>query len=121
MSDKILIPDIPVWTRVGCFEEERRDPQQILIDLELDLDLKPAAAADSIEAAVDYVAVRKTLDELAKSKPFHLVETIAEQMAAKLLAGFPIDSVVVRVKKPSALARFGVPWAAVEIRRSNDG
>ena len=46
MADKIVIPEIPVWARVGCFDEERRDPQQILVDLELGLDLRPVAAAD---------------------------------------------------------------------------
>ena len=121
MPDKILIPNIPVWTRVGCFDEERRDPQQILVDLELSLDLKPAAAADSIDATVNYVAIRATVDEVAAVKPRILIETIAEETAAKLLASFPIDCVLVRVKKPLALARFGVPWAAVEITRNQDG
>ena len=121
MADKIVIPEIPVWARVGCFDEERRDPQQILVDLELGLDLRPVAAADSINAAIDYVAVRAAVEEIAAEKPYHLIETIAERIASRLVADFPIETAFVRVKKPSALARFGVAYAAVEIYRNRDG
>ncbi len=120
MTDKIHIPAIPIPARVGCSEEERRVPQQILVDLELGLDLAQAAATDSIDAAVDYVAVRAAVAEVCSAKAYRLIETIAERTAAKLLADFPLDAVSVRVRKPSALARFGVPWAAVEIRRSRN-
>lgn len=120
MADKILIPAIPLAARVGCSAEERREPQQILVDLEIDVDTAQAAAADSIDAAVDYVAVRAAVEEVAAAKAYSLIETIAERTAAKLLAAFRIDAVLVRVRKPSALARFGVPWTAVEIRRSRD-
>ncbi len=120
MADKILIPAIPIPARVGCSEEERRTPQQILVDLELGMDLSQAAAADSIEASVDYAAVRAAVEEVCSASPYNLIETVAERTAAKLLADFRIDAVLVRVRKPSALARFGTPWAAVEITRSRD-
>ncbi len=111
---------MPLAARVGCSEEERRAPQQILVDLELSLDLAQAAAADSVDATVDYVAVRAAVEEVCSARAYSLIETVAERIAAKLLADFPIDAVLARVRKPSALARFGAPWAAVEIRRSRD-
>lgn len=121
MADKILIPAIPLAARVGCSAEERQEPQQILVDLEIDLDISRAAATDSIDDAVNYVAVRDAAAEVCSAQAYNLIETIAERTAAKLLADFPIDAVRARVRKPSALARFGAPWAAVEIRRSRDG
>ncbi len=120
MTDKILMPAIPLPARVGCSAEERRTAQQILVDLELCLDVAQAAATDSIDAAVDYVAVRAAVEEVCAAKAYRLIETVAERIAAKLLADFRVDAVMVRVRKPSALARFGAPWAAVEIRRSRN-
>lgn len=118
MLDKILIPSIPVEARVGCTDEERREPQVIEIDLALRCNVQKAAEEDRIEAAINYVAVREETEWVAASRPFRLIETIAVEIANRLLARFPAEEVQVRVRKPSALARFDVPWAGVEVVRS---
>ena len=121
MPDKTLIPDIPVHTRVGCTEEERHSPQQIFVDLELWWDTRAAAVADDISLAIDYVSVRDAAEQIAATRPYALIESIADSIAEGLLDRFPADRVLVRVRKPSALARFGVPWAGVEITRVRGG
>ena len=118
MLDKILIPGIPVKARVGCTDEERSKPQVIEIDLALRCNVQEAAEADRIEAAINYVAVREETERVAASQPFRLIETIAVEIANRLLAAFPAEEVQVRVRKPSALAQFDVPWAGVEVVRS---
>lgn len=117
MRDKILIPDIPLKVRVGCTAEERHDVQPILVDIELRCDLAAAARADSIGSAIDYVRVRNEAARVASERSYALIEAIAEGLASGLLKAFPVEEVVVRVRKPSALAEFGVPWAGVEIVR----
>ena len=119
--DKLLIPDIPLQARVGCTEQERSHPQTIQVDLELSCCLKHAARVDSIAEAIDYVAVQMAVAEVATCKKYYLIETIAAAIAASLLEQFSIESVRVRVKKPSALAEHGVPWAGVEIVRNRSG
>lgn len=121
MQDKVLIPEIPLAARVGCTEAERQEPQTILVDLELRCDLAPAAGADSIAAAIDYVAVRREAELVVSLRPYALIETIAESVAARVLERFAVESVLVRIRKPAALARFGVPWAGVEIVRTSRG
>ena len=121
MSDKILVHNIPLSARVGCLEHERLDPQQIFIDIELTLDIRKASASDSIDDATNYVDIRNAAAEVVADRPYHLIETIAEKTAAKLLEEFSAEEVLVRVKKPYALARYGVPFAAVEITRRRDG
>ena len=121
MLEKTLIPDIPLHARVGCTAEERREPQRILVDLELWWDVRAAAAADDISRAIDYVAVRDAAEEIAAVRPYALIESIAESIVAALFDRFPAEKLLVRVRKPSALARFGVPWAGVEITRVRGG
>lgn len=121
MLEKTLIHDVPVHARVGCTEEERREPQQILVDLELWWDVRAAAAADDISRAIDYVSVRAVTEQIAAMRPYALIEAIAERIVIGLFDRFPADKVLVRVRKPSALARFGVPWAGVEITRMRGG
>ena len=121
MQDKVLIPAIPLAARVGCTEAERQEPQTVLVDLELHCDVAPAAGADSISAAIDYVAVRREVELVVSRRPYALIETIAESVAGRILERFAVESVLVRVRKPAALARFGVPWAGVEIVRTSRG
>lgn len=121
MQDKVLIPAIPLAARVGCTEAERQEPQTVLVDLELRCDVAPAAGADSISAAIDYVAVRREAELVVSQRPYALIETIAESVAGRILERFAVESVLVRVRKPAALARFGVPWAGVEIVRTSRG
>lgn len=121
MRDRVLIPGIPVKARVGCTDEERREPQTVVIDIEMRCDLARAARSDSIADAIDYVLVRNEVEGVASSRPYALIETIAERVASRLLEAFPSDETLVRVRKPSALDSFGVPWAGVEIVRSRNG
>lgn len=121
MPDKVLVPGIPLSARVGCTEAERRSPQPVLVDIELRCSVAAAAAADDLAAAVDYVAVRDEAERLVMARPYALIETIADGLARRLLERFAVDEVLVRVKKPAALADFGVPWTGVEVVRKRDG
>ena len=121
MRDRMMLPEIAVQARVGCTEQERSEFQMVWIDIELRCDLSHAAAQDSIEAAVNYVDLRAEAERIAGLRPYALIETVAERVAARLLERFAVEEVLVRVRKPSALAEFGVPWAGVEVVRSPHG
>ena len=121
VRDKVLVPAIPLKARVGCSEEERREPQRILVDIELRCDLGPAARSDAVADAIDYVRVRAEAESVAAARPYALIETIAQGIADRLLEAFPAGEACVRVRKPAALAEHGVPWAAVEVVRSSHG
>jgi dihydroneopterin aldolase len=119
--DRILIPGIPVRVRVGVPDEERASEQGVLVGLALYMDLAPAGASDRLEDTVDYEAVCSAVVAVAAERPFRLIETLAEAVAAVVLGGFPVSGVEVRVEKPGALVERGVPFAAVEILRGHHG
>lgn len=119
--DRILIPGIPLRAHVGVTAEERRTQQEIVVDLVLRLDVATAGITDDIARTVDYEAVCAEVTKLVEARPFHLIEAIAESIAATILESFDVAEVQVGVKKPGALSERGVPYAAVEIRRGRDG
>lgn len=119
--DKIVVPGIPLRARVGVTEDERRSSQELVVDLALHLDLAPAGASDDFSRTVDYDAVCGTVQQVVESRPFRLIEAVAEEVARRVLEDFDVAEVEVRVQKPGALRARGVPFAAVEIRRSRDG
>jgi len=116
--DRILIPDVPVDCRIGVPDGERAAPQRLLVSVTLHGDLSAAGRSDDFSATVDYAAVAETVIHTSLDRPRSLIETLAEDVAAEILAGYPVEAVSVRVVKPSALASKGAPYAAVEIERS---
>lgn len=118
--DHILVPELRLQAHVGVGEEERARPQDLVIDVELGLDLAPAGVSDDLAATVDYEAVCALTDEVVRSRPFQLVETVAEEIAAAVLERFEVAETVVRVRKPGALQAWGVPYAQIEVRRRRD-
>ncbi len=118
--DKIVIPQLPILCFVGVPDEERAFPQQVAVSLELFLDLSPAGRADDFERTADYDAVCSTVVATARARPRKLIEALAEDVAAAVLDGYDVSRVRVRVEKPNALRRRGVPYAAVEIERARE-
>ena len=115
--DRILLPEIPLRARVGVSAEERASEQDITVDVELGLDLSAAGTTDDLGRTVDYESVCEAVAAVARSRPFRLIEAIAEECARAVLGGFAVDEVRVRVRKPAALRSRGVPYAAVEVLR----
>ena len=115
--DTIQIIGIPLFCRLGVSDEERAVSQQVLVDVELYLDLRPAGATDDLTQTIDYERVCVAAEEVAKKQPYHLIEALAEAMAEAILGSFAVRRTMVRVKKPSALAHRNVSYAAVEIVR----
>jgi dihydroneopterin aldolase len=116
MSDKILISGMGCLTAIGVTARERAVKQQLSIDVEFPVEGRPAAT-DSIEDAVDYDTVARTVAEVCSSREFHLIETVAEQIASRVLEMFNIAQVRIRVRKISPIAAPRVDYVSVEIVR----
>jgi dihydroneopterin aldolase/D-erythro-7,8-dihydroneopterin triphosphate epimerase len=114
--DRILIKDLMLRCVLGLGQEERREKQDVLINLILWTDLSPAAASDSIEDTVDYSALKKRIITLVEGSQYHLSETLADRIASLCLEQQAVQQVQVTVEKPTAL-RFAHS-VGVEIIRS---
>ena len=116
VMDRILIKDLMLRCVLGLSEEERREKQDVLINLILWTDLRRAAASDSIQDAVDYSALKKRIITLVEGSQYHLAETLADRIASLCLEQAAVQQVQVTVEKPTAL-RFAHS-VGVEIIRS---
>jgi dihydroneopterin aldolase len=117
-NDKILISKIDCLAIVGVTPEERAMKQRLLVDLEFLIDAKKPARTDALRDAIDYSEVAGAVAQVCASQPFHLIETIAEGIAAKVLANFPTLSVRVVVRKISPITTPVVEYVSIEIVRS---
>ncbi|HEV7134497.1 MAG TPA: dihydroneopterin aldolase [Gaiellaceae bacterium] len=89
-----------VFGRHGVHEHERRDGQDFLFDV--DLDVGERGASDKLEDAVDYSAVARTVQEISDAHAYDLLEALATAVADELQRRFAPERVVVRVTKPDA-------------------
>jgi len=101
--DRILINDLLVRCVIGVSDEERRERQDVVLNIIFFTDLFKAAKSDDIRDAVDYRAVKKRVVAMAETSSFHLVEALAERIADICLEVPVITAVQVRVEKPSVL------------------
>ncbi len=116
MSDKILIQDLLIRGLIGIHDWEREKKQDILINVEMEADCRPAGESDDFRDAVDYRAVTKEIIALVEGSAFFLVEKLAEEIAKICLQDLRVARARVRVEKPGAL-RFSRS-VGVEVERS---
>ncbi len=101
--DKIIIKDLLVRCIVGINEDERRDKQDVIINLELGADIAAACKSDRFEDTVDYRSINKKIIGIAESSHYFLVEALAEKIADACLEFRGVRSARVEVEKPAAL------------------
>lgn len=117
MSDAIIVRGVRAEGRHGLRDlGERDNPQPFVVDVELRGDWSAAAESDSIDDALDYREVVRTVREVVEGESFELVETLADAIARALLELSP-DSVRVRVSKPKVAALMGIDEVAVVVER----
>ena len=103
MPDQIEIKDLRLRTLIGVTEDERRDRQEVLINLALEMDTRAAGLSDNIDDTLNYRTLTKRLVALVEGGQFNLVEKLAEELAAVCLAEPRAQRVRVTVEKPGAL------------------
>ncbi len=117
--DRILITDLLARCIIGVRDEERRDRQDVLINLSLSVDLRRAGASDRIEDSVDYRALNKQILHMAESSQFRLVEALAQAVADICLGHPSVQEATVRIEKPGAL-RFARSVGVEIVRQRAD-
>ncbi len=115
MADRIHIRDLALRCVIGINPEERREKQDVILNITMEADLRRAARSDRIADTVDYKQVKTAIRALVESSTFNLVETLAERVAEVCLRPPGVRAVTVTLDKPGAL-RFARS-VAVEITR----
>lgn len=102
----------------GVSEAEQRTSQPFHVDVEMVLNLQPAAVEDDLRRTVDFAAVFEVARTVVESTSYRLIEALAEALAQEVLRAFPpITEVVIRVRKTKAPIEGTLGWAGVEIWR----
>ncbi|KZE89457.1 dihydroneopterin aldolase [Microbacterium sp. TNHR37B] len=120
MTDRISITGIRAIGYHGVYGHERRDGQEFVADVVLELSLRRAAASDDVADTVHYGEVAERVAAVLSGEPANLVETVAQRIADAVLGFARVDAVTVTVHKPQAPIAVPFGDVAITIRRSRE-
>ncbi|HOC55868.1 MAG TPA: dihydroneopterin aldolase [Verrucomicrobiota bacterium] len=102
---KITIVDLEVFYCVGVTDEERAQPQRLLMTVDMNFDFSSAAVSDRIERTINYQTVAEDLLRYGEGRSWKLVEKLVDNIAERVLSEYKPQGVLVEVKK------FSIPQA----------
>jgi len=109
----IELHGLEVFGYHGAYEEEQRNGQLFLWDVQLDVGDR--GADDDLERALDYTHVAAKIRELSEAHRFNLLEALATSVADALYEQFEPTRLKLRVRKQPA--GLGVEHSAVIVQR----
>jgi len=118
--DRIEIKDLRLRCIIGTHEEERRQAQDVLINLTLFTDTRRAGQTDDLADTVNYQTLTDRLAEHVEGSHYFLLEALAASIAHLCLAESGVKRVIVQVEKPGALRRARSAGVVIE-RSAADG
>ncbi len=98
--DKIYIKNYTVVARHGYYKEEHSKPQRFVVSVVALCDAKRAGEKDDLKETINYEHLRRYIHEVLMQSPRNLVESLAHEIAEKVLAHSIVLSVEVDIQKP---------------------
>ncbi len=115
--DKILLQGIRFHGYHGLTRMEREVGGRYSIDLEISYDISRALTTDRIADTLDYRKVHRLVQEIGRGESFRLIEALAGRIVTAILQQFPVEEILVRIRKETPVLDGIVESVGVEIRR----
>lgn len=118
--DTIKLTNIIFYAHHGYYEAERELGQRFEVDIEVECDLRGAAVSDELKKTIDYRQVYSLAKNAFENYKFKLLETVADRIAHQILSSYPVNSVLLRVRKPHVPLKGFLDHIEIEIKRTKD-
>ena len=105
MQDRIFIESLTVYAQIGVYDWEQQIKQKLVFDLEMAWDSRKAAETDDVAYCLNYAEVSEFIINYVQSKPFLLIERVANEVAEQLQSHFSISWLRLKLSKPKAVAQ----------------
>jgi dihydroneopterin aldolase len=112
----VFVRDLDLMALIGIYEHEKRDPQRIIVNIDLSVIEGEGPKDDDIGHVVSYEIVVKKVEAIIAEGHINLVETLCEKIAASCLTDKRVMAARVRVEKPDIIKN--ARSVGVEIERA---
>jgi dihydroneopterin aldolase len=114
----IILSGLTLDARIGILEHERGAMQPLHIDAEFDVDVTRSVDDDDIHSVLDYRRLREVIVKACTYTHVNLLETLIEQVAARLLDNFEeIRALRLRISKTRAFPDCAAVGVELHISR----
>ena len=111
--DRIRLTGLRIFAHHGVLDFERENGQEFIVDLDIAVDLAPAAASDDVTKTIHYGELAEAVYAAVQADTVDLIETVAERVAAIALGYERALQVTVTIHKPAA--PIAVPFGDVSV------
>ena len=112
----VLIKNFIIHEIIGVHEHEKIKKQKIKFNIVIDVDNNVLPNEKDIKSIVDYEKITNNLKNLAKSKKYNFLESLAEDSFKEIFEDKRINSVKIKIEKPEAIK--GADSVGVEVFKS---
>lgn len=121
VDDRVELRGLRVLGRHGVRPEEQERDQPFEVDLDVELDLSLAGRSDRLADTFDYGAAAEAVAAVVVDESFDLLERLATRIAEVVLADGRVRAVTVAVRKVRPPVPVDLATAGVRITRRRPG
>ena len=114
---KIKILNLRLLGKHGVYDFEKKKEGVFELDIYMDLNLRNALLSDDLKDSVDYSKVVELVKKIFSENDCNLIESVAGRICEGILEKYPIQKVVIKIRKPHAPIDADLDTVEVEIER----
>ena len=99
----VFIKDFIIQEIIGIHEHEKMKKQKIKFNIVIDVNQNTFPDEKNIKSIVDYEKITNKLENLAKSKKYNFLESLAEDSFKEIFEDKRIDAITIKIEKPDAI------------------
>ena len=99
----VIIKDFLINEIIGIHKHEKINKQKILFNITIDVKQNTLPNETNLSSIVDYEKITNKLENLAKSKSYNFLESLAEDSFKEIFEDKRINSVKIKIEKPDAI------------------
>lgn len=99
----ITIENLKVRGIIGTHPWERKNKQDLIVNIRLTYDSSKAGQSDKLTDALDYEALSKSVISLIEKSKFQLLEKLTAKVLDGILQHRLVEEALVRIDKPQAI------------------
>ena len=99
----VFIKDFIIEEIIGIHKHEKIKKQKIKFNIVIEVNQNTLPDEKNIKSIVDYEKITKKLENLARSKQYNFLESLAEDSFKEIFEDKRINSVTIKIEKPEAI------------------
>ena len=104
----------------GVVEQEKVLGGKYEVDVEFEFDMTSAIKTDHLRDTISYEKIYQLVQDVVTHSKFHLIEALAGKLLRVIFNTYPVDLVLVRIRKPNAPVKGVLDTIEVEISRTRE-